>query len=163
MTPYFRQRDETLAEWIARCGMTAVEGVLKREREKYRVRWRFCIPCDKRYKSAKFRCPVCQSRDTVPSCPREADCPAQEALFVIPPPPAPNAWRVEWRWTAKPRKGNGWQRVDPDWRPEPPNPWQTHSHYNITCLKSAKNTRRRMAHLYPCKDFRVTAVSWDFS
>ena len=127
---------------------------------------RRCWGCNCLYAAAAaaptpWLCPACKSTDTQQV--ESASPPKQTTLFTIPPVPAPNAWRVEWRWTKKPRKGNGWQRPDPDWKPEPPNDWRVHSRYNITCLKSARNTRRRMAHLYPCKDFRVVPASWTAS
>lgn len=129
---------------------------------------RACNPCGKVY--AAFQggtCPSCDSHDTRPfNLQKSVDpAPLQQVLFVIPPAPTPDRWRVEWRWDKK-RILKAMQRHS-WWRPEPEavsgedqvwHQWGTH---DWASLKSAKNTCRRLRSAYKGKSFRIRPVHWE--
>jgi hypothetical protein len=124
---------------------------------------RHCLDCKCLYAAAvvvgRIRvCPSCRSENTRVVEP--ASAPRQTTLFTLPPPPAPNLWAVEWKWSAKPHGTYRWMKPDADWHPEEPNPWTRYSTYNVNCHKTAINQRARLSRCYPWRSFRVSVVGW---
>ena len=118
---------------------------------------RFCIPCDRRYKGDQLHCP-CGSNNTFPC---DLDSPRQDVLFVVPPPPSPNTWIVEWRWKPVSRVKSRWQRPPADYCDSGPNPWQRLTSYNITRRATGLQIAARNRKYEPWKSFRLRPVNWE--
>lgn len=115
--------------------------------------WRFCISCDKRYKTLTIHCPRCLGDNTYSTDGPAA--PVQQTLFTVPPPPRPNAWAIEWKFKKDvrltlasigiPAGAYSWNR-DPAFG------------RSMTTERQAVNYVRRMRKSYPGKSWRVRAV-----
>ena len=125
---------------------------------------RRCVKCNTLYAAAAampspWECIACHSIDTIPIEP--ASPPSQTVFFTLPAPPAPNAWRIEWRWKANPTlKQRARCRPEPDWMTSPGVVWQEWNHYNITCEKSARNRLHHLQHVFPWRNWRLKVVGF---
>lgn len=121
--------------------------------------WRYCVPCKKKYSTEKIHCPKCNRLDTYPC---ESGNPRQTHLFVIPPPPRPNAWIVECKWKALGKvRRSPWSQPPAAWKTDPMNDWQRYSERNITTERQAVNQVARLRRVFPWQSWRVRAVGWN--
>jgi len=125
---------------------------------------RRCLRCNTLYAAAAampspWECPQCHSIDTIPVEP--ASPPSQGTLFVVPPPPRPNAWIVEWRWKPEAKVRHRWCRPPADYMTSPGIIWQRLDSYNITRLTTGLQIAARKRRYEPWKSFRVRPVNWE--